>query len=192
MTSKPLLIAIAAMAVTTTNVNAHHSTEALKQAGLSSEQIEALAEAHELRQAGDWQAARDTLVEAGIDESVLQSLKTIRQDWRQDDHEKLRTIMGTGDFEQFKEYASERPIGDIITTPEEFELLREAHTLRQTGNRAEAKHILRELGFERKPFVRNGIALAELTEAEEEALRVARQANDKATVRAILRGAGIE
>lgn len=66
--SKSLLIAVAALAVTATGAYAYTGD-------LTEEQRTALTEARELRQAGDFTAARDKLLEAGFDESTLKKLR---------------------------------------------------------------------------------------------------------------------
>lgn len=131
MPSKSLLIAIAAFAVTATGVQAYQGTQLLEKAGLTQEQISAFETARELRKAGEIEAARDILVEAGVDEEVIISV-------RQAIHEERKTqprhhgMMGRPDF------------------------------------------------------------LADLSEEQRDALMVARQANDKDAVKAILKEAGIE
>lgn len=75
MQSKSLLIAIAAFAVTTTGVQAYGNGRLLEQAQLSDEQKAAIEAAHELRQQGDITAARDTLIQAGIAEPELASVR---------------------------------------------------------------------------------------------------------------------
>lgn len=72
--SKALLIAIAAFAVTATGAYAHGGERLLERADISEEQRQALEEAHQLRLDGDFEAARDRLVEAGVDEETLRSL----------------------------------------------------------------------------------------------------------------------
>ena len=74
MKSKPFLIAVAAFAVTASGVQAFGSAELLEKAGLNEKQITAFETAREKRQAGDFGAARDVLLEAGIDETVLHSV----------------------------------------------------------------------------------------------------------------------
>lgn len=182
------------MALTTTSVSAHYNEDILKEAGLSNDQIEAFQEAHELKQAGEWQAARDTLLEAGIDEEVLRSLRAAKREVRAEHREELKVILEDEDYDAFLAYAADKPIGDIVTSESDFELLVEAHVLRQNGDREEARQILDDLGFERREGHGGKLMRAwrELSEDEREALRVAKSANDKETVRAILREAGVD
>ena len=82
MQSKSLLVAIAAFAVTATGVQAYGGIQAWERADITEEQRSALEEAHELRLGGDKEAARDVLVEAGIDEEVLRSLREASKEVR--------------------------------------------------------------------------------------------------------------
>lgn len=77
MNSKSFLIAVAAFAVTASGAYAFNDT-VLKRAGLSEEQIAAFEIAHELKREGDPHAARDILLEAGIDDAVLEQIRAAR------------------------------------------------------------------------------------------------------------------
>ncbi len=192
MQSKSLLIAIAAFAVTATGVHAYGGTAVLERAGLSEVQISAFEAAREFRAAGDLDAARDVLVEAGIDEDTLRSVHQAAHAVRQS----MRTALQAGDYEAFKEVIADSPLADIITTEADFVQFKEAHALRTAGEWEDAKEILDELGVE--PNQRHGYhkafhrhPLKELNEEQRAALQVARQANDRATMQAILDEAGI-
>lgn len=89
MQSKSLLIAIAAFAVTATGVQAYQGTKLLERAGLTEEQISAFETARELREAGNINAARDVLVEAGVDENVLESVREAVHEERYTLHDDL-------------------------------------------------------------------------------------------------------
>ncbi len=197
MQSKSLLIAIAALALTATGVQAYGGSKLLTRAGLTEDQQSALEEAHTLRQEGDFVAARDTLVEAGIDEDVLRSLRDSMHESRAAVHAALED----GDYEAFKDAIIDTPLADSITTEEEFELFREAHELRRAGDREGADEIFNELGIEtptHRPYMmgRHGhgphMMFEEFTDEQREALRVARQSNDRETIKAILEEAGVE
>lgn len=190
MQSKSLLIAMAAFAVTTTGAQAYGSA-ILNRANLTDDQRSALEQARELRQSGEAEAARDLLVEAGIDEEVLHELREAARENRSEIHEAVED----GDYERFLELIADTPLADLITTEADFERFKEAHELRESGDHDEARLILDELGID-KPhrghkFFNRHIA-QQLTEDQREALRVAKQANDHETVKAILDEAGIE
>lgn len=73
--SKSLLIAIAAFALTTNGAQAY-SGEVLERAGLTETQRTAFETARELRAHGDNEKARDVLVDAGIDTSVIERVRS--------------------------------------------------------------------------------------------------------------------
>lgn len=79
MKSKSFLIAVAALAVTASSTNAFHDV-LLKRAGLSKEQLAAFEVAQELSREGDVTAARDVLVEAGIDEVVIDQIRVVKSE----------------------------------------------------------------------------------------------------------------
>lgn len=190
MKSKPFLVAIAAFAVTATGVQAFGNTQMLERAGLSGKQIHAFEIAREKREAGDFDGARDTLVEAGVDEKVLQSVHQIARASREAMHQALEA----GDYEAFKTAVEGTPLAEDIDSQEDFEKLTEAHQLKEDGMWGEAKVIWGELGIEppRHGGMKMGQIFQNLSDDQKEALQVARQANDKEAVKAILKEAGIE
>ena len=149
MSVKALLIPIAAFAVSATGVSAFNS-EVLENAGLSDDQISAFEEARELRKDGDRDAARDVLVEAGVDEDTLRDVKEAMREHRQETREAITAAVEDNDYEAFQEAIDGSPIADIVTTEDDFEKFVEAHELREDGEREEAREILEELGFEGK------------------------------------------
>lgn len=194
MPSKSLLIAIAAFAVTATGAQAFVGSNYLNQTNLSIEQVEAFNQARELRKAGEVEKARDLLVEAGVDEDVISELRKAAHAA----HAAIHEAVEAGDFEAFKKAAEGTPLYDIINSEADFALFKQAHDLKSEGKFAESKAILDELGVvppkmgEGRGHVRHHEFLAELTFEQIEALRVAKQANDEDTVKAILKEAGID
>jgi len=73
--SKSLMVAIAAFALTASGAQAF-TGEALVRAGLTDNQRVAFEVARELRLEGNITGARDLLVEAGIDEQVIERVRT--------------------------------------------------------------------------------------------------------------------
>lgn len=198
MNSKSLLIAIAAFAVTATGAQAFVGTNYLAQAGLTQTQIEAFTQARELRMKGKSEEARDLLLEAGLDEEAIDSIRAAAKAA----HEAVHDAIESRDFAAFRTAIEGTPLYDIITTEEDFKLFVEAHDLRAEGKYAEARDILDELGVPARTSkpgmghggrgMMGGSHLIDLTEEQRDALRAARQANDKETVREILREAGID
>jgi len=191
MQSKHLLIAVAAFAVTATGAQAYIGSEKLSKAGLSAQQIEAFTEARELRLMGEVEKAKGVLLEAGVDEDTIKSIRKVAHE----SHQKLREVIENGDYDDFKKTVFGTPLADIITTEEDFLAFKEAHILRQEGNFIKAKEILDDLGlsetikgYVHKHHLRRAL---DLTPEQHDALRVARQSNDQETVEAILTEAGI-
>lgn len=194
MQSKSLLIAIAAFAVTATSAQAYVGTRYLAAAGLTTAQQSALEEARTLRRQGETEKARDVLLEAGLDEGALESLREAARAA----HEALHKAINDEDYEAFKVAIEGTPLADIITTEADFKLFVKAHSLRRDGDHEEAKEILDGLGVVephggyKKGFFGGHGPLADLSEEQRDALRAARQANDDETVKAILKEAGID
>jgi len=192
MQSKYLLIAIAAFAVTTTGAQAYIGSKELNKIGLSSHQVEAFTQARELRSKGEVDKARDVLLEAGIDEKTIKSLKRAAHTSRH----KIRQSVGEGDYEAFKLAIVGTPLADIITTEADFVTFKEVHALRKEGEYAKAKELLDDLGLTSMHMgghyhKHNSYSFLELTPEQHDALQVARQANDHDTVKTILFEAGI-
>ncbi|USN87805.1 MAG: hypothetical protein H6779_05420 [Candidatus Nomurabacteria bacterium] len=194
MQSKSLLIALAAFAVTATGVQAYIGIDELNKAGFSRDQIEAFSQAREYRSKGEDEKARDVLLEAGVDEAKLDSLRQISRE----SHMKLHKTLEDSDYEGFKAVISGSPLADIITTKEDFLQFKAAHEMRQEGNYEQAKIIYNELGLTKdakaghyKSSHNTQHRYFDLTDEQRDALRAAHQANDRETVRAILEEAGL-
>ncbi|MCA9354253.1 MAG: hypothetical protein KC877_01905 [Candidatus Kaiserbacteria bacterium] len=192
MQSKSFLIAIAAFALTATGVQAYGGAKILGRAGLTEEQVEAIEEARELRALGDHTGARNKLLEAGIDEETLRSMRDAAREVK----DAIREAIEADDYEAFKVAVADAPLADIITSKADFEQLVEAHEMRMAGEVQVASEILDELGLEPHfgghPHRGDMPQLQELTDEQRETLQVAHQANDRATIQAILEEAGID
>jgi Spy/CpxP family protein refolding chaperone len=103
------------------------------------------------------------------------------------------------DFEAFRLATEGTPLYDLVVTEEDFALFKQAHDLKAEGKFSEAKTIMDELGV--SPMHKGGkkgwakgfaSRHLDLTDEQRDALRVAHQANDKETVRAILTEAGLD
>lgn len=190
--SKAYLIALAAFAMTATGVHAYGGSKILSRAGLTEQQVEAFETAHELRRAGDVEKARDVLVEAGVTEETILAIKQAAKAVRQSVHEAVKA----NDFAAFRVAVADSPLGDIVTTEADFAEYVRAHALIEAGDRPAAMSIFATLGV---PQLRmRGMyhgqqqqQRSELSEDEQAALLVAKQANDRAVVRAILEDAGV-
>jgi len=193
MQSKSLLIAIAAFAVTTTGVHAYSGAKILDRVGLSDEQKAALVEAQELKASGDYEAARDLLEEAGIDGRILRSIDHVRQAV----HAEMISALTAGDYRAFRSAVEGSPFADLISSENDFDTFREAHELRAAGEFAAAATLFAALDIERHrtpsvPMHGPHRAWLELDEEQQDAFLVAKQANDRATMHAILDEAGVD
>lgn len=141
MNPKSLLIPLAAFAVAVTGVQAF-SSDILLRAGLNDEQIAAFEVAKELRAEGDREAARDILIEAGIDEKTMHAIREAMHSERSGMHEAMKVTLEAGDFAAFKVAVEGSPIADLITSEADFALFKEAHEHKEAANA-----IMVELGF---------------------------------------------
>ncbi|MCB9811926.1 hypothetical protein H6783_03355 [Candidatus Nomurabacteria bacterium] len=201
MKGKSLLIPIAAFAVTVTGAQAFNS-EVLDMAGLSEEQKSAFEEARELREEGDREGARDVLIEAGIDEDTMDKVREAMHEYRDEHRAAIDEAVANNDYDAFKEAIAGSPLEEIIQNEDDFAIFVEAHDLRAAGEHDEAKALMDELGF-MPPQDResHGMGmdrgrgeppfLSQLTDEQKEAFEVAKEANDKETMKAILEEAGI-
>lgn len=196
MNSKSLLIAIAAFAVTATGAQAFVSTDYLNRAGLSVTQVDALTQARDLRIKGKSSEARDLLLEAGVNEETLASLRKATHEAK----DALHKAILDKDFEAFREAVKGTPLYDLVTTPADFELFCEAHDLKSEGKLTEANKVYTDLGLpEVSPKFGHGkkgghwhkMDLSQLSPEEASALQAAREANDKELVKQILKEAGV-
>jgi uncharacterized protein YgbK (DUF1537 family) len=147
--AKALLIPVAAFAVTVTGASAFNS-EVLERAGLNDTQISAFEEAHELRIEGDREAAREVIVDAGIDQDTLESVREAMKEHRQETRTAISEAVEDEDYDAFQEAIEGTPLADLITSEDDFELFVEAHELREAGDKEAAKEIMEDLGFEGK------------------------------------------
>lgn len=200
MTPKALLIPIAAFAVTVTGVQAF-DPEILKDAGLTSTQVEAFAEARELREIGDREKAREVLVAAGVDMETMEKVREALHEERKASHDAMEAALEADDFEAFKIAIADSPVADIVTTEEDFALFKEAHDLREDGDVVSAKAIMDELGFEPRAFMGHhgmrtskigGEIFESLSDEQKVALKVAQEEGDREAVEDILKAAGID
>jgi hypothetical protein len=147
--TKALLIPIAAFAVTVTGASAFDSS-VLEGAGLDTQQVAAFEQAHVLRKDGDKEAARDILMNAGVDLETMQEVKAAMKAHHAEKKEAVQAALQNGDYDAFLEAVEGSPLSNTVDTPEEFALFTEAHDLREAGDKQAAREIMEELGFEGK------------------------------------------
>jgi hypothetical protein len=188
MNSKSLLIAIAAFAVTATGAQAYTGTTQLNRTGLSSVQAQAFSEARELRQRGRGEEARDILLDAGIDENAIESLRAATAAT----HVAIDLAVQNNDFAAFRTAVAGTPLYDIVTTADDFAAYAVAHELRTVGHFiSEHSAAPTDAGDTTPWFDEVEEASAATAEFTADALRVALQSNDQATVLAIQKELGL-
>lgn len=202
--SKSLLIAIAALALTATNAQAF-SGEVLERAGLTETQRDAFETARELRAHGETEKARNVLVEAGIDTSVIERVRSAMSDEHRAYQTALEAALLVNDYQAFLSAIAGTPLADIVTTEADFAKYKEAYDLKVSGDKIGADTLFTELGIS-TPKTRKvrdiGTAdttdlrdarrnRGELTLSEQAAFAVAKAANDRDAMDAILEEAGI-
>lgn len=145
-TAKALLIPVAAFAVTVTGVSAFNS-DILVKAGLDEAQIAAFEEVRELREVGDKEAARDLLIEAGVDMDTMHKVREAMHEYKHEMHDVMETALENDDYDAFLAAIADSPLADIITSKDDFELFKEAHDLKEAGEFEEARAIMEEMGL---------------------------------------------
>ena len=153
--TKALLIPIAAFAVTVTGASAF-SLDALDKADIPEEQRSAFEQAHELRKEGDTKAAREVLMNADIDIQTIHEVHDAMKEHRAQMHEEVEQALKDGDYEAFLKAVQDSPMAETIDTPAEFDLFMQAYTLRESGDKAGAREMMEDLGFEGKMMKEKG------------------------------------
>ncbi len=144
------MIPVAAFAVTATGVSAFNSDILEKiDIDLTTSQIEALEEAHELRTAGDYEEARATLEDADIDREILHEIRSATHEYRQEVREEIKEAVENNDYDAFVLAATDTKLIEAIEDEDDFELFVEAKELAESGDREGAKEIFEELGIEK-------------------------------------------
>lgn len=121
---------------------------------LTDEQKDAIIEAHELRQSGDFDSARDVLQKAGVKDRFLgngMGGNGIMHEKR----EAIRDAIEANDYDAYVE-ATKDTLFEQTMTKDMFATLVKAHELRQDGKFEEAEDLLDEVGIERPGHMMGG------------------------------------
>ncbi len=191
MYPKALMVAVAALALTTSSAQAY-SGKALARAKLTESQRAAFTVAQELQAEGDLEAAKGVLLDAGIDQEVIERLRSAHASEHKLHSVEITAALSENDYDAFLDLIEGTKFEGIVSSRDEFRLLRAAHQYREHGEFAKAEQILMQLGLPREyAVVSRKSALSQLSEAERDAFMTARAANDRDTMEAILEEAGI-
>jgi len=142
-----LILPIAAFALSATSAAAFNP-EFLSRAGLTNSQVEAFVEAADLKKEGNKEAARNVLVEAGVDlDTIIEVRKAMHVEMKKQ-HDIIESAIENGDYEAFMDEIGDGPLSKTIGSEADFQLLVEAHSLRKAGDFKAAAEIFAELGLE--------------------------------------------
>ena len=151
---KQLFIPVAAFAVTATSVAAFQNVDwSTVDIDLSDNEITALEEAQEIRQAAH-EEAESVLEDAGIDQDRLKEIRKALHESHKANRDAIHNALEAGDYAAFTAAVANTPLAEDITSEADFEKLLEAHSLREAGEHEAAKEIVEELGIERPDFAR--------------------------------------
>lgn len=145
------MIPVAAFAVTVTGASAFNSDVLEKlNIDLTSEQVSALEEVHEMRQEGaDRDEVREVLDEAGLDRETMQEIREAAREHRGEVREAVDEALENEDYDAYLAAVSDTPRAGLIDSEADFAKLVEAHELREAGDLEGAREIMSELGFEK-------------------------------------------
>lgn len=122
----------------------HDATEGLAWADDidTKREFDAMILSHNLRQGGKYKEAREVLENVGIEHPGRMGKHGPRGD--------IRDAIAHSDWEEFQQETQGKHISRVISTPEKFEQLVEAHELRIKGRHIEARTIMQKLGLHGK------------------------------------------
>lgn len=144
------MVPVAAFAVTATGVSAFNGDVLEKiNVNLTTSQIEALEESHELRQAGAFDEARAVIEAADIDRDTMHEIRSAFHQYKMELRDGIKAALEEDDYEAFAALVADTPLGEKITSEAQFEQFKQAHLLMEDGEFAAAKEIFTELGIER-------------------------------------------
>ena len=144
MQAKALLIPLAAFALSATGVSAFNS-DVLIQAGLTDTQVSAFESARELRKEGYEGKARELLIKSGVTLETIESIREAVQIHKKIFHEAVDAAVLSNNYEGFKEIIKDLPLGDIITSKDDFKIYVQAHQYYQDGEVGKAVETAKEL-----------------------------------------------
>ena len=188
MYSKSLLIAIAALALSATGAQAF-SGDALIRAGLTDSQVAAFEVARELRQDGDTKAARDVLIDAGIDETVIERVRSVLSKNHHVHQTVVMAAVAANDYHAFVTAIANTPLADIVTTRADFARFKVVHDVENEGAIANSDDVFADLDqSDQSEYEERD---DDLSDSQKEAMSVALAANDHDAVQAIMEDRGV-
>lgn len=108
---------------------------------LSDTQRDVLEESRELRQDGDWEAARELVENAGID--IPRFRRGPASEEMMEKHEAVRLAIENDDYDSFLELTEDSPM-QVEISEDDFNKIVEAHALRVAGDYDGARKIMED------------------------------------------------
>jgi len=145
------MIPVAAFAITVTGASAFNSDMLSKiDVDLTSSQISALEEAHELRVSGaDRDEVKVFLEDAGLDADTMKEIKDATRELRDEQRAAVESAIESNDYESFLTAIADSPLADAISSEADFETFKTANELMKSGDREEAQALMSDLGIEK-------------------------------------------
>jgi hypothetical protein len=154
---KQLMIPVAAFAVTVTGVSAFN-TDMLEKidVDLSSTQISALEEVHELKASGAERDEIKAILEAAdIDKDTMKEIRTATHELQQEGREVVKVAVAAGDYDAFVAAAPDRLL-EAVDSESDFETFANAIELKEAGDNEGAQALMAELGIEKPDHAEKG------------------------------------
>lgn len=120
---------------------------------LTEEQRSAVEEAHQLRKEGSVAEARAVLKKAGLNAGLMhrfhkgrggRDMSAAEHEAMRSQHEAIKDAIDANDYDAFVKATVGAPFMDMVTL-ENFATLVEAHTLHESGDKAGARALLKDL-----------------------------------------------
>lgn len=112
------------------------------------ENFQTLTKAHELKEEGKHEEARQLLKDAGLP-MMGHGKAGMRGGMDPETRDAMKEALDNADYEAFKELKADKPMSDKITE-ENFDKFVESHNLREAGDHEGARAIMEELGLQMK------------------------------------------
>jgi len=120
---------------------------------ITQENFDRLIEAHELMESGDKEGAQAIFEELGIQKGPLHHKRGKKHFGERTSEQRaaLKSAIESGDYDAWREVVGDDNRFEDKITEENFEQFGQAHQLMQSGEHDQAREIMEELGFDKRP-----------------------------------------
>jgi hypothetical protein len=157
MPMKQTLFILPALALLGVTAFAGYTTNAAEmennRPSLTNEQKEILQEIRELKQNGQYEEARELAEDANL---PMRKGRKAPSEEMQKHREQMHSIIESGDYQAFLDAVEDTPMVDIIDSEDKFNILVEAHELRESGDFEGAKELMFEAGLQKSHRMHRG------------------------------------